>query len=241
MNASRTAVVTGAASGIGAAVTDALLARGDRVIAVDRVPLEVERARLTAHRQDLADEEGTRELTARIVEENPALDTLVLSAGDAAFAGFKEHAAAFWTRNFTNNATSAIAVVRGLIPGLVRTAQETDRPVDVVFVGAISSSIAFAGAVVFSAAAAALESFADQLHIECHKTGIRVRNLHVGYVVSPMTESIGYGPLDADYQRFRETALLPADVAEVVLYTIDRPRGVHLRDVSLVSTAQGWA
>jgi 3-oxoacyl-[acyl-carrier protein] reductase len=76
----RTAIVTGGSTGIGAAICQALLADGYRVINVSRRPAAIEHPQLLNYSADLADPAATGEVAARIAAEHKVTD-IVHNAG----------------------------------------------------------------------------------------------------------------------------------------------------------------
>ncbi len=75
----KVAVVTGASSGIGAAIAQALLDAGYKVITLQRTPPSIQRPNLLHFPVDLTDMEQVREIAAKVAKHRPL--SLVLNAG----------------------------------------------------------------------------------------------------------------------------------------------------------------
>src|SRR5262245_14170660 len=119
------AVVTGATSGIGAALAHRLAGDGARVIGVgrrgDALAEHVARSegRLTAVCGDLADPRGRAHVIAEVERAAPRIDLLVNNAGEAAYASPLELGAAGWRALFEINLHAAIELAVALAPRIV--------------------------------------------------------------------------------------------------------------------------
>ena len=115
MNAAKTAVVTGAARGIGLAITERFLAEGYRVamIDIDAPTLMSAAARLSpadrvlAIECDVADPAQVDDAVERAVRAFGRVDALVNNAGIAVFKPLLEHTFEEWSRVIAVNLTGA--------------------------------------------------------------------------------------------------------------------------------------
>lgn len=112
----KVAVVSGGASGIGAAIAEAYAAKGARVVLLDLiVPADEERvaklgANSAAFKCDVTDEANVADVVAQIVERYGQIDVLVNSAGVALLAPAEELSLAAWNTTLAVNLTGAFVL-----------------------------------------------------------------------------------------------------------------------------------
>jgi 2-hydroxycyclohexanecarboxyl-CoA dehydrogenase len=113
----RVALVTGGAKGIGAAIVDALLARGARVAVLDRdeVPADRVHARATA---DVSDYDAVREAFRSITERVGAPDIVVNNAGWDRVQPFLETGPALWRKLVDINLLGVFNVIHVALPAM---------------------------------------------------------------------------------------------------------------------------
>ncbi|KZE94745.1 3-alpha-(or 20-beta)-hydroxysteroid dehydrogenase [Agromyces sp. NDB4Y10] len=180
----RTYVVTGAASGIGAATAAALAAAGARVIAADlaweAAPRagEVEPAFL-----DVADADAWVALADRLAAAGggPALDGLVNAAGITRRARLQDVTADDFAQAFAVNATGPALGIRALAPLMPGGAS-------IVNVGSAAGATAHYG-IAYGASKWALRGITKSAAMELGPRGIRVNLVSPGFIETPMTAS----------------------------------------------------
>ncbi|QPR39274.1 SDR family oxidoreductase [Brevibacterium casei] len=234
-------VITGGARGVGLATARRLLDRGDSVVVIDRNPVPDEFAdhpKLTYFEQDVADLAGLAELGATIRQRWPRCASVIACAGVTYVGSFPDTEFAKWNEVLTTNITGAVHIVHAVLPSLEATAEAGERA-DVITIGSIADQAYFDDATIYGACSAALKAFADHLRIELRERNVRVSNIAPGYIRGAFAEFLG--GLEQEYTQLGEGLLLPDDVAHVIEFTLDQPAGVHLGDLDIVATAQGWA
>ncbi len=220
------ALVTGAASGIGAACVAALLARGAAVVGLDRDP-----AIETLHRRpdylgiacDVTDVAGLRRALARATAAYGGVDMLVCNAG--IFPGGRriaDLADAEWRNVLSVNLDANLALLREAHP-LLKRAPRNGR---VVIVGSKNVPAPGPGAAAYSASKAALTQLARVAALEWGDDGIRVNTVHPNAVFDTgiWTEAVlaerarHYGLSVNDYKRNNvlHVEITSRDVAELV-------------------------
>ncbi|MDO5092724.1 MAG: SDR family NAD(P)-dependent oxidoreductase [Propionibacteriaceae bacterium] len=235
----RTVVVTGGASGIGRAVAEQALQDGWRVLVIDRSERPEDwtdsAGALRFFQCDLIDDAAALELLRRIVDEVGVIDALVVSTGSFERAPYGDLSIQEWDTLFKNNSLVAMHTVHTLLPGLTEAVNRREVA-DIVVLSAIAGQTAFRNTVTYGSAAAATAAFANQLRIELRDQHIRVRSISPGVVRTQFFT--GQTPPDDPYY---SQPLLPEDVAEVVMFTINMPEDTNIHDIVMVSTRQGWA
>ena len=190
----RTALVTGASSGIGAALAVLLGERGARVALgarrverLEEVAKRVERAggRAFVHPLDVADPASVAAFCAAAEDALGAPDLLVNNAGGNDASRIAEARTDQLRRDVEVNLLGAMYMTREVVPGFLAR-----RRGDVVFVGsdAAQRPRTYQGA--YNAAKAGLEAFARVLEMETEGTGVRSVLVRVGPTWSEFSASM---------------------------------------------------
>ena len=193
--AGKTAVVTGAAGGIGRHTTAALLAEGAQVVMVDVDDADLEDAvqwlpeglgRPVTIPCDLSSDEAARELAATVKTLAGEVDILVNGAGITGATGaFHEIDDADWVTVLETNLLSAVRVTRALLPTL--RAGGWGR---VVFVNSEDAVQPYAEELPYCAAKAGLLSFAKGLSRQYADEGLLVNSVSPAFIDTPMTDAM---------------------------------------------------
>lgn len=181
------ALVTGASSGIGAAVARSLAGLGATVLAHGRDGVRLERLALSAPGRivpvvaDLAVGRGTggaRGLAeAALAAAGGPVDILVNNAGVGLAAPFTATSDTSIAELVAVNLTAPVELTRLLLPGMLSRGGG-----QLVFVTSIAGRTGVAGEAVYAATKAGLDTFAESLRLELAGTGVRVGVLVPGVV-----------------------------------------------------------
>ena len=204
--AGRRAIVTGAASGIGAATVTRLRADGAEVIAVDRAGVDIS--------ADLATETG---IAAVIAAAGDRLDILINNAGVCPAAPLAEIDDALWQSGFDVNVTAPFKLSRALAPLLARS-----RAGRIINTGSILSRYGDAGLIAYSASKHAILGLTRALATELGPLGITVNCVQPGVIVTGMTQPMfDERPESETYYKSRiplGRLGLPEDIADVFAF-----------------------
>jgi len=208
MTSPRTALITGASRGIGAAIASALIARGCTVLGLARwqqpesqVPDAIERVTV-----DLSDLEQTSSVVRALCKEHP-IDTVVLNAGKGDIAPLENIAASTIGPSLTLNLASPLVVARECLVSL-----RTSIRADLVFIGSKSALRGGRQGSLYSAAKFGLRGAAQALREE-----LAGANVHVGIVQPGLTRTRFFDDLSFEPGQDESHALHPADIAMAVL------------------------
>jgi 2-hydroxycyclohexanecarboxyl-CoA dehydrogenase len=224
--ASRVALVTGGAGGIGRGIVAALAAGGHRVASGDIVDGAVAGAALTV-RLDVTDS-GSVEAAVGLVEgELGPIEILVNTAGWDEFHSFLETGEDFWDRIIDLNYKGCLRVCRRVVPGMVE--REYGRVVN------ISSDAARVGSsqeAVYAGAKAAQLAFGKTLAREVARRGVTVNSVCPGPTDTPLLEGmLGAGQASAKMVEALRRAVpmrrlgRPEDVAAAVAFLVSEEAG----------------
>lgn len=201
-----TALVTGATSGIGAAITRQLLATGTKVRATGRSQAALAALAAggcTTLAADLGDPATWPEI-ARFAGDD--LDLLVAAAGIGAAGPVSDLTTEQITDLLTVNLIAPLALVREALPALQR------RQGRIVLIGSVAGALAVRDEAVYSATKAGLAAFAGALRSELSGSGVSVTLSVPGAVATPFFSRRG-----REYSRHFPRPLDPERVATAVL------------------------
>ncbi len=150
------AVVTGAASGLGHALTNQLIARGIDVVAIDRVAIQP-REHLTAYTADLSDRSAVDMLIAELIELGP-LDYIFHNAGISATGNFETIPPTAYGRLMTLNCETPMVMTSRLYQ-----ARCLRNGANIVFISSLSHATGYPGAAVYGASKDALAIYAKSI------------------------------------------------------------------------------
>lgn len=225
----KTALVTGAAGGIGCAVALRLAACGASVFALGRNAVRL--GSLNAHLPhatadvraivcDLADDEAVLSLRERFER----LDILVHSAGFIRMAPLESVAIADFDRQYRVNARAPLLLTQALLP-LLRAARG-----QIVFVNSSVGVRTKEQAGAYAASKHALKAIADTWRMEINASGVRVISVFPGNTATAMQEQL----CREQGKTYDPTAMLqPEDVATAVLDALLLPANAEVTDIHI--------
>lgn len=220
----RTHLVTGAGSGIGALVAAALLERGDEVQVVARSEQRATElaAQLPGARTLVADLAQPASVEALSLPER--LDSLVHAAGVVQLGTVAELSVQDWTDQVQVNLVAPAALTRLALPAL-RAAAGT-----VVLINSGAGLFAHPQWSAYAASKHGLRALADSLRAEEAAHGVRVTSIYPGRTATPMQEQVhaqeGKEYDAADWIR-------PETVADAVLHVLDLSADATVPDLTI--------
>ena len=217
-------LITGAGSGIGAVLTEVLLARGDDLVLLARSTeraAELEASYVGARTvvADLADPASVEDL-----DLPERLDSVAHAAGVDDLGPVAELSVASWQQQLTVNLVAPAALTRVALPAL-RAARGT-----VVLVNSGAGLNAHPQWSAYAASKHALKALADSLRGEESEHGVRVSTVYPGRTATAMQEKVheqeGKTYDAADW-------IDPATVAAAIVHVLDLPRDATVPDLTV--------
>src|SRR3954466_2998457 len=208
------AIVTGGASGIGAAVVSLLREKGWTVVVLDRDPADIQ--------VDVADSEGVTRAVADAVERLGGLDLVINNAGIGAQGTVEENPDEEWQRVWEVNVMGMVRVARAALPHL----RKSDRAA-IVNTCSVAATAGLPNRALYSATKGAVLSLTLAMAADHVREGIRVNCVAPGTADTPWIGRL----LDAADDPQAERAALEArqpmgrlvsanEVAEAIIFLV---------------------
>src|SRR3954453_8275570 len=220
-----TVLVTGGASGLGAALVRAVAAAGGRPFVLDRTECgpDVEHAIV-----DLSDTRAAEATVRAVSERTGGLDAVVTCAGTDACGRLDDVAAEAWERVVLVNPLGRVAVVRAALPELLA------RQGRVVTVASTLGFRALSDASAYCASKFGVVGFTRALAAETQG------RLGVTMLVPGGMDTAFFDGRDEQYKPPQDMKLNdPAAVARAVLFALDQPVGCEVRELVITPSIEG--
>lgn len=228
----KTAVITGAGSGIGRALAQGLATRGCHLALADintenlaeTAKLVAASGRVSTHELDVASRERVAAFPSEVMRHHPAVDLLFNNAGVAVGGRFLETTEADFDWLFEINFHGVVRMTRAFLPMLLV------RPdAHIVNTASLFGIIAPAGQTHYSASKFAVRGFSDALRHELVETTVGVSAVCPGGVATSIASSARFSATlskeTISHQLEKSRRLLrkpPAEAAEIILAGVER-------------------
>lgn len=239
----RTAFVTGATAGIGAATVRALVASGWRCVATGRRKerLDALVAELGADRVhpavfDVRDAEALDAALATLPEGFRDIDLLVNNAGLA--QGLKpaqEADLSEWQTMIDTNITAMVVLTRKLLPRLI------DRKGAIIAIGSVAGSYIYPMGNVYAGSKAFANHFTLALRADLHGTGVRVTSIEPGMVETEFTLVRTGSQQASDALYAGVNPMTAEDIAMTIKWIAELPPHLNINRIELMPVNQDFA
>jgi NADP-dependent 3-hydroxy acid dehydrogenase YdfG len=231
-------VVTGASSGIGAAMACALMHEGARVALAARRPDMLAEVQAGLERQggevrtlivptDVTDRRQVKSLVARAEEELGSVDILVNCAGVMFYSLMKNLYEDDWERTVDVNCKGALNCIGAVLPGMISRGRG-----HIVIISSDAGRKVFPGLAVYSASKFFVEALSQGLRLETAGTGVKVTTIQPGNVATDLVSlSKDVEALEMYGQPGGARILDPEDVAASVVHALRQPEHVAVNEV----------
>ncbi len=231
----KAAAVTGAASGIGLASAEAMLAAGARVVMIDR-----DKAALAALSRkhgdamiplviDLLDPKDCATLLPRVLEAVGQLDIFHANAGTYVGGDLIDADTGAIDRMLNLNVNVVMKNVHDVLPHMIARGSG-----DIIVTSSLAAHYPTPWEPVYASSKWAINCFVQTVRRQVFKHGIRVGAISPGPVITAL---IADWPAEKLKELKEAGSLLEAsEVANVVMFMLTRPRGMTIRDVVMMPT-----
>ena len=220
-----TVLVTGGASGLGAAVAQAVAAAGGRPVILDRVKADTDfEQEIVDLAQPRAAEETVRAVSARV----GGFDAVVTCAGTDACGRLEDVPADTWDTVVTVNLLGTVAVVRAALPDLL------ERRGHVVTVASTLGLRALSDATAYCASKFGVVGFSRALAVETQG------RIGVTMLVPGGMHTAFFDDRDEQYKPPADAKLnQPDNVAQAVIFALQQPEGCEVRELVVTPSVEG--
>jgi ribitol 2-dehydrogenase len=231
----KVAAVTGAASGIGLASSEAMLAAGARVVMVDRDEAALKTLR-SKHGDavipliiDLLDPKDCATLLPGILAKADQLDIFHANAGTYVGGDLVDADSAAIDRMLNLNVNVVMKNVHDVLPHMI------GRGVgDIIITSSLAAHFPTPWEPVYASSKWAINCFVQTVRRQVFKHGIRVGSISPGPVITALLAD--WPPEKLKEARDQGSLLEASEVANVVMFMLTRPRGMTIRDVVMLPT-----
>jgi 3-oxoacyl-[acyl-carrier protein] reductase len=227
----KTAVITGASRGIGAAIARMLHDRGANLGLSSRSGDDLGLERVVAHPSDVRDLDALTRLCDETAERFGGIDIVVANAGVGAYGPFLELSREHLDEMLDVNLKGTVYAIRAALPHML------GREGDVITLASEAGRRGLPNEAVYCASKFGQVGLTAALDHELREHGIRCTNICPGGVATDFALEEGRG---------RSREVLPGmmtadDVAEVVVFVLERPRRFRMLEAAMrPMTEQSW-
>lgn len=228
------ALVTGASSGIGAAIAEYLAAQGVYVGLVARradrlhqVEKRIATLNGTCHLliADISNEQQICSAVDEFAKINGHIDVLINNAGVMSYGKLEDQETGLLDQMIDTNIKGTLYTTKAVLPYLKKSQHNTRH---IVNISSDAGKSVFDNLVVYSATKHFIEAFTIGIRRELAHHNIKVTSIQPGDVY---TELIGAIPSDPRYIPQTSDILDPQHIAHIVWYVLTQPRNVALNEV----------
>jgi NAD(P)-dependent dehydrogenase (short-subunit alcohol dehydrogenase family) len=240
----RVALVTGAGSGIGKAVSLALQAGGYSVVVAGRRAAELEKTAAAAVKDsgkflvapaDVSKQDSVKALFARVGEEFGRLDVLFNNAGTGGRAmPIEDLTLEQWNKVVEVNLTGAFLCAQEAIK-LMKAQQP--RGGRIINNGSISAHTPRPNSAPYTSTKHGMTGLTKCISLDCRQYDIACSQIDIGNAATEMTERMAKGILQADGSLKEEARMDVKHVADAVVYMANLPLNANVQFMTLMATA----
>jgi NADP-dependent 3-hydroxy acid dehydrogenase YdfG len=242
----KTALITGASSGIGKAAAVALAKQNFRLILCgrreDRLADLMQKlshyTEVTTLAFDVRDRNAVANAIASLPEAFKNIDILVNNAGNAhGLSPIESGDIDDWDAMIDGNVKGLLYVSKAVIPGMVER-----RSGQIINIGSIAGKEVYTNGNVYCASKFAVDALSQGMRMDLNQYGIRVGAINPGMVETEFSEVRFKGDIERAANVYKGLQpLKPEDIADAIVYMVNCPAHVNIADLTILPTAQASA
>jgi 3-hydroxy acid dehydrogenase/malonic semialdehyde reductase len=242
----KTALITGATSGIGRATARVLAKNNYKIVLCgrreDRISeLQKELSELTEVHSllfDIRDKKAVFDCIASLPESFSKIDILINNAGNAhGLDPIQTGDLDDWDAMIDINLKGLLYVSKAIIPNMV--ARESGH---IINIGSTAAKEVYPNGNVYCATKHAVDSLNQAMRIDLNAFGIKVGAIHPGMVDTEFSTVRFKGDIEKAANVYRGFSPLQAeDIADIIHFVVSRPHHVNIADLIVMPTAQAMS
>ena len=241
----KTAVITGASSGIGAATALELARHGVNIVAaaldqtgLDKLLKDIESA--GGHASGLVTDvtrlEDTQALVKHATDTFGTVDILINNAGLMLFSAWSDIAWDDWNKMVDVNIKGYLNAIASVLPVML---SKSDG--QILNMASVAGHQVDAGAGVYSSTKFFVHAMTESMRKDLGvNKGIRVNTISPGVINTGWADKVSDPEGRKVAQELTKIAISPQDVANAVVYALNQPRNVTVNDLIVSPTKQNW-
>lgn len=241
----KTAVITGASSGIGAATALELARHGVNIVAaaldqtgLDKLVKDIESA--GGHASGLVTDvtrlEDTQALVKHATDTFGTVDILINNAGLMLFSAWSDIAWDDWNKMVDVNIKGYLNAIASVLPVML---SKSDG--QILNMASVAGHQVDTGAGVYSSTKFFVHAMTESMRKDLGvNKGIRVNTISPGVINTGWADKVSDPEGRKVAQELTKIAISPQDVANAVVYALNQPRNVTINDLIVSPTKQNW-
>lgn len=241
----KTAVITGASSGIGAATAMELARHGVNIVAaaldqsgLDKLVKDIESA--GGHASGLVTDvtrlEDTKALVKHATETFGTVDILINNAGLMLFSAWSDIAWDDWNKMVDVNIKGYLNAIASILPVMLDKSAG-----QILNMASVAGHQVDAGAGVYSSTKFFVHAMTESMRKDLGvNKGIRVNTISPGVINTGWADKVSDPQGRKAAQELTKIAISPQDVANAVVYALNQPENVTVNDLIVSPTKQNW-
>lgn len=225
----KTAIVTGASSGIGRAIARALASEGANVVLAARTQEKLNETKKLIDNEgkgkalivqtDISNQNDVKQMVDKAKEQFGEIDILVNNAGQMLTGSVRSGEVAEWEQMIDTNIKGLLYGIDAVLPSMLE--RSTGHLVNMA---SVSGHEVTKNSSVYSGTKFAVRAISTGLEKELAQTGVRVTNISPGMVATPLSGDNNWNgrkKLEAD------------DIARAVIYAVTQPDYVNVNEITV--------
>lgn len=228
----KTAIITGASSGIGAAIAKTLATEGVNVVLAARRKDKLEsianeinekgKGQAKSIVTNVADQADVERMKAFAIEKFGTIDIYVNNAGQMLSSKMQDGHVSDWEQMVDVNIKGVLYGIHAVLPEMV-----SRKSGHIINIASVSGLEVTKTSTVYSATKFAVRAISMGLEKELAKTGVRVTNISPGMVRTD---------LSGNWKAFDRKPLEAIDIANAVVYAVSQPDYVNVNEITVRPT-----
>ena len=236
----KTVLITGATSGFGRATAELLLSKNYRLILLGRREeklKELEGENVFTYVLDVRDRNAIDKFSKTLPKEFKEIDILINNAGlalglsDAVVSDLDD-----WEKMVDTNIKGVLHFTKFVLPAM----KERNSGM-IINIGSVAGHAPYKGGNVYGATKAFVKQFSRNLRADLYGTDIKITNIEPGMAETEFSDVRFKG----DHEKAKEVyagmrPLTADDIAETILWIIERPLHVNIDNIEIMPLDQTW-